>query len=47
MMKIDKSLATNPLIFPTKADLAKLSIFRALTDTEDTQYTQQFQALYT
>ncbi|HVQ87405.1 MAG TPA: extracellular solute-binding protein, partial [Actinomycetes bacterium] len=47
MMKIDKSLAANPLIFPSEDDYAKLSIFRALTDTEATTFTTQFQSLYT
>jgi spermidine/putrescine transport system substrate-binding protein len=47
MRKIDKDLAENPLIFPSEADYEKLNIFRGLTDEEDTDYTQQFQALYT
>jgi spermidine/putrescine transport system substrate-binding protein len=47
MEKIDKELAANPLIFPTEEDYANLSIFRGLTDAEDLEYTQQFQALYT
>jgi len=47
MEKIDKSLVENPLIFPTEDDLAKFSIFRALTNAEDIDYTGQFQALYT
>ena len=36
MMKIDKSLAENPLIFPSQDDYAELSIFRALSDEEET-----------
>jgi spermidine/putrescine transport system substrate-binding protein len=47
MKKIDPSLADNTLIFPTAADLAKTAIFRALSEEEDTKYTEQFQALYT
>ncbi|MEO8328660.1 MAG: spermidine/putrescine ABC transporter substrate-binding protein [Candidatus Nanopelagicales bacterium] len=47
MAKTDKSLAANPLIFPTEEDYAKLSIFRALTDAEAGTFTTQFQALYT
>lgn len=47
MEKIDPELAANPLIFPSEEDYAKLSIFRGLTDEEDTEYTQQFQAIYT
>ena len=47
MEKIDPDLANNPLIFPSEQDYEKLSIFRALTDAEDQQFTQEFQALYT
>jgi spermidine/putrescine transport system substrate-binding protein len=43
MQKIDKSLAKNPLIFPSEDDYAQLSIFRALSDDEQTQFSQQFQ----
>ena len=46
MEKIDPDLASNPLIFPSEQDYEKLSIFRALTDAEDQQFTQEFQALY-
>jgi len=45
MMKIDKSLANNPLIFPSQDDYAELSIFRALSDEEETQFAQEFQAI--
>lgn len=45
MMKIDKSLADNPLIFPSQDDYAELSIFRALSDEEETQFAQEFQAI--
>jgi spermidine/putrescine transport system substrate-binding protein len=43
MMKIDKSLANNPLIFPSQDDYAQLSIFRALSDEEETQFASEFQ----
>ncbi|MEO8328841.1 MAG: spermidine/putrescine ABC transporter substrate-binding protein [Candidatus Nanopelagicales bacterium] len=46
MEKLDPDLANNPLIFPSDEDYAKLSIFRALTDAENQQFTQEFQALY-
>jgi spermidine/putrescine transport system substrate-binding protein len=45
MLKIDKSLATNPLIFPTQDDYAQLSIFRALSDEEETQFASEFQSI--
>ena len=44
MEKIDPELAENPLIFPTQDDYAQLSIFRALTDDEETQFSAEFQA---
>jgi spermidine/putrescine transport system substrate-binding protein len=43
MMKIDKNLAKNPLIFPTQDDYALLSIFRGLSDAEETQFSSDFQ----
>jgi len=46
MEKIDPDLAANPLIFPSDEDYEQLAIFRALTDAEDQQFTQEFQALY-
>jgi len=45
MTKIDKSLADNPLIFPSQDDYAELSIFRALSDDEETQFAQEFQSI--
>ena len=42
MLKIDKSLAENPLIFPTPADYEQLSIFRGLSEDEQTQFSQDF-----
>jgi len=45
MTKIDKSLADNPLIFPSQDDYAELSIFRALSDEEETQFAQEFQSI--
>ena len=45
MMKIDKSLANNPLIFPSQDDYAELSIFRALSDEEETQFASEFQSI--
>jgi spermidine/putrescine transport system substrate-binding protein len=43
MMKIDPDLAKNPLIFPTQDDYAELSIFRGLSDDEETQFSSDFQ----
>jgi spermidine/putrescine transport system substrate-binding protein len=47
MAKFDEELASNPLIFPSDADYAKLSIFRDLSDEEETNYNKQFIDLYT
>ena len=46
MAKIDEDLAANPLIFPSNEDYAKLSIFRDITGEQETDYNNQFQALY-
>jgi spermidine/putrescine transport system substrate-binding protein len=43
MAKTDPKLADNPLIFPTPDDYAKLSIFRGLSDDEETQFDSDFQ----
>jgi spermidine/putrescine transport system substrate-binding protein len=43
MRKIDPDLADNKLIFPSQDDYAELSIFRALTDDEETQFSSDFQ----
>lgn len=46
MAKFDEELASNPLIFPSAADYASLSIFRDITGDEETSYNEQFQSLY-
>jgi len=46
MEKIDPDLAANELIFPTEEMYSNLKIFRALTDAEDQQFTQEYQSLY-
>jgi spermidine/putrescine transport system substrate-binding protein len=43
MEKIDKTLATSPLIFPTEADLAKVKVFRPLTPEEDKDFSARFE----
>jgi spermidine/putrescine transport system substrate-binding protein len=43
LAKTDPKLAENPLIFPSQDDYAQLSIFRGLTDDEETQYASEFQ----
>jgi spermidine/putrescine transport system substrate-binding protein len=43
LAKTDPDLAKNPLIFPSEDDYALLSIFRGLTDDEETQYASEFQ----
>ena len=43
MEKIDKDLATSPLIFPTDADLQKVQVFTKLAPADETKYTQAFQ----
>ncbi|MEO8106346.1 MAG: spermidine/putrescine ABC transporter substrate-binding protein [Actinomycetes bacterium] len=45
MEKIDPDLAANPLIFPSQDDYAQLSIFRALTDDEETQFAAEYQQI--
>jgi spermidine/putrescine transport system substrate-binding protein len=42
MKKLDKSLAGNPLIFPSEEDLDGGSFFRSLTSEEDQRYTAAF-----
>ena len=42
---LDPELADNPLIFPTKADLAKTFIFKELTDAEEQEYSAAWQKL--
>ncbi|MFI5914571.1 extracellular solute-binding protein [Dactylosporangium sp. NPDC051541] len=45
MQKINPDLATNPLIFPDSATLAKTHSFRALTEEEDKKYAAKFEAV--
>ncbi len=45
MAKIDPSLVENPFIFPTEADLSNVSVFKALTSSEQAKYDQAFQTL--
>jgi spermidine/putrescine transport system substrate-binding protein len=47
MAKFDEDLASNPLIFPSEGDYANLAIYRDLSDEEETDYNNQFLALYT
>ena len=42
MEKIDPTLVENPLIFPTDEDLKKAFVFRTLSPTEETDYSEQF-----
>jgi spermidine/putrescine transport system substrate-binding protein len=43
MQKIDKDLASSPLIFPSEADLAKVQVFTKLEPADETRYTSAFQ----
>ena len=45
MEKLDPDLANNGLIFPTAKDYEQLSIFRALSDEEQTQFSEEFQSV--
>lgn len=45
LAKTDPKLAENPLIFPSQDDYAQLSIFRALTDDEETQFAAEYQQI--
>jgi spermidine/putrescine transport system substrate-binding protein len=45
--KTDPSMASNDLIFPSEATLARAQVFRGLTAEEETSFTRQFQALVT
>jgi spermidine/putrescine transport system substrate-binding protein len=45
MQKLDPDLATNPLIFPDAATLAKTKSFKALTEDEDKKYSAKFEAI--
>jgi spermidine/putrescine transport system substrate-binding protein len=41
---IDPALATNPLVFPDAATLAKSHVFKGLTEAQETKYNKAFQA---
>jgi spermidine/putrescine transport system substrate-binding protein len=43
MEKIDPDLAASEFIFPTDAMMSKLNVFRSLTPTEETKWTEAFQ----
>jgi len=43
MEKIDPKLAASEFIFPTSKTMANLSVFRALTPTEETMWSEAFQ----
>ncbi len=43
MEKIDPDLAASEFIFPTEKTMANLSVFRSLTPTEETMWTEAFQ----
>jgi spermidine/putrescine transport system substrate-binding protein len=43
MEKIDPALAASEFIFPTEKTMANLSVFRSLTPTEETVWTEAFQ----
>jgi spermidine/putrescine transport system substrate-binding protein len=43
MEKIDPDLAKSEYIFPTEATMKNLSVFRSLTPTEETAWTEAFQ----
>jgi len=42
MEKIDLDLATSEFIFPTEKTMANLSVFRSLTPTEETSWSEAF-----
>jgi spermidine/putrescine transport system substrate-binding protein len=45
MESLDPSLVDNPFIFPTETDLANVTVFKALTSSEQVKYDQAFQTL--
>jgi spermidine/putrescine transport system substrate-binding protein len=45
MQKINPDLATNPLIFPDAATLAKTHSFKALTEDQDKKYAAKFESV--
>lgn len=47
LVKTDPTMASNDLIFPSDATLARAQVFRGLSAEEETSFTRQFQALVT
>jgi len=47
LLKIDPSVATNPLIIPTQDVLSRSHVFRGLTAAEETKYNRKFQTIVT
>jgi spermidine/putrescine transport system substrate-binding protein len=45
MAKIDPTLVDDQLIFPNEETLAKVRIFRTLTQQEQTRYSTTFQGM--
>jgi spermidine/putrescine transport system substrate-binding protein len=45
MAELDPELVENPYIFPTEEDLSRVSVFKALTPSEQGAYNQAFQSL--
>ncbi len=45
LLAAQPDIANNPLIFPTDATLAKLKIFKSLTEADETYFNTQFQAV--
>jgi spermidine/putrescine transport system substrate-binding protein len=44
-LEIDAELAENQLIFPNEETLAKTQVFRTLTDAENSEFEDAFQAV--
>ena len=47
LLKIDPSVATNPLIIPSQDVLSRSHVFRGLTAAEETKYNRKFQTIVT
>jgi spermidine/putrescine transport system substrate-binding protein len=45
LVKIDKSLADNPLIVPTQDVLARARVFRGLSEAEETKYSRMYASI--
>jgi spermidine/putrescine transport system substrate-binding protein len=45
LVKIDKSLADNPLIVPTQDVLARAQVFRGLSEAEETKYSRMYASI--